>query len=168
MEFVLETLQASFGRHLKNAAHAETDFREQQGKDQATAFRMSHRAILDEMENITGYAKTIQNWDYESDIVVDHLRVPMMVDEFRFDPNNQMYDQEQQKKNYIEDGMAFSLSYENMLGNGLNNPEGSEENMKLLQHVTDRCVEAMREISHNPDSFDDRIREGIQCSRIMP
>ena len=39
--------------------------------------------------------------------------------------------------------------------------------MRLLEHVTDRCVEAMREISENPDSFDDRIQEAIQCSRIM-
>ena len=39
--------------------------------------------------------------------------------------------------------------------------------MRLLEHVTDRCVEAMREISDNPDSFDDRIQEAIQCSRIM-
>ena len=117
------------------------------------------------MENITDYAKTIHNWDYTSDIVVDHIPKPM--DEFRFDPNNQMYDHEQQKKNYIEDGTTFSLTYENMLENGENNLEGNEENMRLLQHVTDRCVEAMREISHNPDSFDDRIQEVILCSRIM-
>ena len=63
VEFVLETLQASFGRHLENATHAETDFQEQQGKDEATAFRTSHRAILDEMENITDYARTIQGRD---------------------------------------------------------------------------------------------------------
>ena len=165
VEFVLETLQASFGRDLENAAYAETNLREQEGKDEATAFRTSHRAILDEMENITDYAKTIHNWDYTSDIVVDHIPKPM--DEFRFDPNNQMYDHEQQKKNYIEDGTTFSLTYENMLENGENNLEGNEENMRLLQHVTDRCVEAMREISHNPDSFDDRIQEVILCSRIM-
>ena len=39
--------------------------------------------------------------------------------------------------------------------------------MRLLEHVSDRCVEAMREISENPDSFDDRIQEVILCSRIM-
>ena len=165
VEFLLETLQASFGRHLEYATHAETDLQEQQGKDEATAFRTSHRAILDEMENITDYAKTIQ--DGTSDIIANV--VPDPINEFRFDPNNQMYDYEQQKKNYIEDGTTFSLIYKGMimLRDGQNNEEGSEENMRLLEHVTDRCVEAMREISENPDSFDDRIQEAIQCSRIM-
>ena len=164
VEFLLETLQASFSQHLEQATHGETDLREQQGKDEATAFRTSHRAILDEMENITDYAKTIR--DGTSDITTN-VEYPNPINEFRFDPNNQMYDNEQQKKNYIEAGTTFSLTYENMLGNGENNLEGNEENMKLLQHVTDRCVEAMREISDNPDSFDDRIQEAIQCSRIM-
>ena len=163
VEFLLETLQASFSRHLEYAAHAETDLQEQQGKDEATAFRTSHRAILDEMENITDYAKTIR--DGTSDITANH--VPDPINEFRFDPNNQMYDYEQQKKNYIEAGTTFSLTYENILENGQNNEEGSEENMRLLEHVTDRYLEAMREISENPDSFDDRIEEAIQCSRIM-
>ena len=163
VEFVLETLQASFSRHLENATYSETDLREQQGKDPATAFRTSHRTILDEMENITNYARTIR--EGTSDIVADH--VPEQIEEFRFDPNNQMYDYEQQKRNYIEDGTAFSLNYENMLGNGRNNPEGSEEDMRLLEHVTDRCAEAMREIYHNPDSLDGRIQEVIQCSQIM-
>ena len=134
MEFLLETLQASFGRHLEKATHEETDFQEQQGMDEATAFRTSHRAILDEMENITDYARTIR--DGTSDIVVDYIPQPM--DEFRFDPNNQMYDYEQQKKNYIEDGWEASFSYENMLRGGPNNPEGSENDMRLLEHVTDR------------------------------
>ena len=163
VEFLLETLQASFGRHLEYATDTETYLQEQKGKDEATAFRTSHRAILDEMENITDYAKTIR--DGTSDITANH--VPDPINEFRFDPNNQMYDHEQQKKNYIEDGRAFSLSYANMLGNGENNLEGNEENMRLLEHVTDRCLEATQEISENPDSFDDRIQEAIQCSRIM-
>ena len=163
VEFVLETLQASFSRHLENAAHAETDFREQQGKDQATAFRMSHRAILDEMENITDYARTTR--DGTSDILVDYIPQPM--DEFRFDPNNQMYDYEQQKKNYIEDGWEASFSYESMLRDGPNNPEGNENDMRLLEHVIDRYEEAIKEIYHNPDSFDDRIQEVIQSSRMM-
>ena len=163
VEFVLETLQASFGRHLEKATHAETDFQEQQGMDEATAFRTSHRAILDEMENITDYAKTIR--DGTSDIVVDYIPQPM--DEFRFDPNNQMYDYEQQKKNYIEDGWEASFSYENMLRGGPNNPEGSENDMRLLEHITDRYEAAIKEIYHNPDSFDDRIQEVVQCSRIM-
>ena len=163
VEFLLETLQASFSRNLETASYAEAMIRGLQSKDEATAFRTSHRAILDEMENITDYARTIR--DGTSDITADHVPQPM--DEFRFDPNNQMYDHEQQKKNYIEDGWEFSLTYENMLRDGLNNPEGSENDMRLLEHVTDRCVEAMREISHNPDSFDDRIQEVIQCSRIM-
>ena len=165
VEFLLETLQASFSRHLEQATHAETDLQEQQGKDEATAFRTSHQAILDEMENITDYARTIR--DGTSDIMANVVPNPM--DEFRFDPNNQMYDYEQQKKNYIEDGTTFSLIYKSMfiLRDGQNNQEGSEQNMRLLEHVTDRCVEAMREISHNPDSFDDRIQEAILCSRIM-
>ena len=121
MEFLLETLQASFSRHLEYATHAETDLREQEGKDEATAFRTSHRAILDEMENITDYARTIR--DGTSDITANH--VPKSMDEFRFDPNNQMYDYAQQKKNYIEDGTTFSLTYENMLRERrLNNMEG--------------------------------------------
>ena len=165
VEFLLEILQASFGQHLEYATHAETDLQKQQGKDEATAFRTSHRAILDEMENITDYAKTIR--DGTSDITANH--VPDPINEFKFDPNNQMYDHEQQKKNYIEDGTTFSLTYKGMimLRDGQNNEEGSEENMRLLEHVTDRCVEAMREISDNPDSFEDRIQEAIQCSRIM-
>ena len=171
VEFLLETLQASFGRHLEYAAHAETDLQEQQGKDEATAFRTSHRAILDEMENITDYAKTIR--DGTSDITANH--VPDPINEFRFEPDwveiqgSPKDDYEQQKKNYIEAGMTFALAYKDMimLRDGQNNEEGSEENMRLLEHVTDRCVEAMREISENPDSFDDRIEEAIQCSRIM-
>ena len=166
VEFLLETLQARFSQHLEYAAHAETDLQEQQGKDEATAFRMSHQAILDEMENITDYAKTIQ--DGTSDIMANV--VPDPINEFKFDPNNQMYDDyEQQKKNYIEDGTTFSLIYKTMcmLRDGQNNQDGSEQNMRLLEYVTDRCVEAMREISENPDSFDDRIQEAIQCSRIM-
>ena len=163
VEFVLETLQASFSRHLENAAYSETDFREQQGKDPAAAFRTSHRTILDEMENIPDYARTIR--EGTSDIVADH--VPEPIEEFRFDSSNQMYDYEQQKRNYIEDGTAFSLNYENMLGNGRNNPVGNEDDMRLLEHVTNRCAEAMREIYHNPDSFEGRIQEVIQCSQIM-
>ena len=168
VEFLLETLQASFSRNLETASYAEAMIRGLQSKDEATAFRTSHRAILDEMENITDYARTIR--DGTSDITANHVPKPM--DEFEFDPalfflNNQMYDREQQKKNYIEDGTTFSLTYENMLRDGLNNMEGNEENMRLLEHVSDRCVEAMREISENPDSFDDRIQEAIQCSRIM-
>ena len=163
VEFLLETLQASFGQRLEKATHEETDLQEQQGRDEATAFRTSHRAILDEMENITDYSRTIR--DGTSDIVVDYIPQPM--GEFRFDPNNQMYDYEQQKKNYIEDGWEFSFSYENMLRGGPNNPEGSENDIRLLEHVTDRYETAMQEIYHNPDSFDDRIQEVIQCSRIM-
>ena len=168
VEFLLETLQASFSRNLETASYAEAMIRGLQSKDEATAFRTSHRAILDEMENITDYARTIR--DGTSDITADHVPKPM--DEYEFDPvlfllNNQMYDRVEQKKNYIEDGMAFSLTYENMLRDGLNNLEGNEENMRLLEHVSDRCVEAMREISENPDSFDDRIQEVILCSRIM-
>ena len=168
VEFLLETLQASFSRNLETASYAEAMIRGLQSKDEATAFRTSHRAILDEMENITDYARTIR--DGTSDITADHVPKPM--DEYEFDPvlfllNNQMYDRVEQKKNYIEDGMAFSLTYENMLRDGENNLEGNEENMRLLEHVSDRCVEAMREISENPDSFDDRIQEVILCSRIM-
>ena len=130
VEFLLETLQASFGQRLEKATHEETDLQEQQGRDEATAFRTSHRAILDEMENITDYSRTIR--DGTSDIVVDYIPQPM--GEFRFDPNNQMYDYEQQKKNYIEDGWEFSFSYENMLRGGPNNPEGSENDIRLLEH----------------------------------
>ena len=165
VEFVLETLQASFGRRLEYAAHAETDLREQQGKDEATAFRTSHRDILDEMEKITDYARTIR--DGTSDIVAFKV-VPDPINEFKFDPNNQMYDYAQQKKSYIDDRTTFSLMYKGLiiLRDGRTD-EGSEENMKLLEHVTDRCIETIKEVSRNPDSFDDRMQEVIQCSRIM-
>ena len=165
VEFVLETLQASFGRRLEQATHAETDLREQQGKDEATAFRTSHRAILDEMEKITDYARTIR--DGTSDIVAFKV-VPDPINEFKFDPNNQMYDYAQQKKSYIDDRTTFSLMYKGLiiLRDGRTD-EGSEENMKLLEHVTDRCIETIKEVSRNPDSFDDRMQEVIQCSRIM-
>ena len=63
VEFVLETLQASFSRDLETASYAEAMLRGQQSKDEATAFRTSHRTILDEMENITGYARTIRGRD---------------------------------------------------------------------------------------------------------
>ena len=162
VEFMLEILQASFGRHLEYAAHAETDLQEQQGKDEATAFRTSHRAILDEMENITDYAKTIR--DGTSDITAFKV-VPDPINEFRFDPNNQMYDYEQQKKNYIEDGMTFSTHAtidDHAAGRTKIDHEGSEENMRLLEHVTDRCLEAMQEISENPDSFDAIHRPGLR------
>ena len=63
--------------------------------------------------------------------------------------------------------MEFLLKYENMLGNDRYEPEGSDENLMLLQHITSRCSEAMREIFHNPGAFDERIQEVIQCSRMM-
>ena len=76
---------------------------------------------------------------------------------------------EQQKKNYIEAGMTFATAHsiDIMVWDRQNHHEGSEKNMRLLGYVTERCLEAMREISDNPDSFDDRIQEAIQCSRIM-
>ena len=165
VEFLLETLQASFGQHLRIAAYKEKDML--QGKhglwNEAAAFKRSHGYILDEMENITDYARTIR--DGTSDIMANH--VPKPIEEFKFDPNNQMYDHEQQKKNYIEDCSDFSFSYDTWMESGGNNLAGNEENMRLLGHVTDRCVEAIKEISDYPDSFDDRIQEVIQCSRIM-
>ena len=164
VEFVLETLQANFSRRLESATYVETELLDlQEGKDPAAAFRTSHKNILDEMENITDYARTIQ--DGTSDIVADY--VPERMEEFRFDPDNQMYDHEKQKRNYIEKGMEFSINYQNMLGNGRHNPEGSDEDMKLLGHVTDRYTEAMREIYNNPETFEENIQEAIQCSQIM-
>ena len=45
VEFLLETLQASFSRNLETASYAEAMIRGLQSKDEATAFRTSHRAI---------------------------------------------------------------------------------------------------------------------------
>ena len=160
-DFVAETLKMRFGKKLDFEQHTESQMLEL-GHAPATAFRESYGSTLEEMESLASYMATIR---YEtSDITADFVGKPL--EEFTFDPDSRL-NEKQQRLDYVNDGMNFVLQYENMLGNGRHNPEGSPENLQLLHHITNRCSDAMREIFHNPGSFDERIQEVVQCSRMM-
>ena len=154
-DFLMETLQAGLGKDLEYAAIREKNYLEE-GETPVTAFRDSHEAVLDEMKSISSFMATVR--DGTSDIKADFVGEPMEAP---------TYDPSGSNRDYIEDGMAFVLQYENMMGNGRHNPEGSNENLQLLHHITNQCSESMREIYHNPESFDEKIGEVVQHSQMM-
>ena len=163
-DFVAETLKMMFGKKLDFEQHTESQLLEL-GYAPAAAFRESYGSTLEEMENLAGYMATIR--DGTSDITAEIGNgMSNPIEEFTFDPDSRL-NEKQQRLDYVNDGMNFVLQYENMLGNGRHNPEGSPENLQLLHHITNRCSDAMREIFHTPGSFDERIQEVVQCSRMM-
>ena len=165
-DVLVHILQAEFGKGLEYAASREKNHLAE-GETQATAFRKSHEDILEEMNSISSYVATVR--DGTSDIKADFAGEPI---------GEPTYDHSGSNRDYIEDSMAFVLHYENMLGNGRHNPEGSEENLRLLGHITNQCSEAMREIYHDRETDgepsegnyryqDYKIREVTQYSQIM-
>ena len=108
------------------------------------------------MKSISSFMATVR--DGTSDIKADFVGEPMEAPTYDPSGNN---------RDYIEDCMEFVLHYEDMLGNSRHNPEGSYENLQLLDHITNRCAETVREIRRNPESFDEKIGEVIQHSQMM-